>query len=135
MKTLTIKSGQNIPVHSSYSIEIDGNHIGKIKAGATEYFDINENASSIVVKMQGVKSNSIDISENTHHFLMINSKKQLVNGYVFSAIFFIISLCITFLFSLNLELNAMINFALAIILYILFKKSKLNTLQLALIKK
>ena len=74
----------NIPIHSSYIVEVDGEKIGLMKAGETKYFDIEENAATLLVKMQGAKSNSVDISENAHHSLVINSKKQILNNLLFT---------------------------------------------------
>ena len=134
MKTLTLKSAQNIPAHYSYAVEVDGVKIGLLKAGETEYFDIEENATSILVRMQGAKSNSIDISENTHQCLIINSKKLLIYNYLFSGVFLIITFIILFSTNFSLEINAAINISIAIMLYLIFKKSKFSCLQISLIK-
>lgn len=134
MKTLTIKSAQNIPIHSSYIVEVDGEKIGLMKAGATEYFDVDENAKTISVKMQGAKSNSVDISENAHHSLVINSKKQILNNLLFTLSFFAISFGINYYVRLQLEYLVMIQIVLAFLIYTVYKKTKFNNLQLSLLK-
>ena len=116
MKTLTIKSAQNVPIHSSYIVEVDGEKIGLMKAGETKYFDIEENAATLKVRMQGAKSNSVDISENTHHSVIINSKKQILNNLLFTLIFFAISFAINYYVRLQLEYLVMIQIVLAFLI-------------------
>ena len=134
MKTLTIKTAQNIPILSSYIIEVDGKKIGLLKPGETAYFDIEEDAQSIIAKMQGAKTNPVDISENTHHSLMINSKKQILTNYILLFIFLILSFLINYYINLEFMYLMMMQIILAFILYTIFKKSKFNTLKLTLIK-
>ena len=134
MKTLTIKSAQNIPIHSSYIVELDGEKIGLTKAGETKYFDIEENAATLMVRMQGAKSNSVDISENTHHSVIINSKKQILNNLLFTLSFFAISFGVNYYVKLQLEYLVMIQIVLAFLIYTMYKKTKFNNLQLTLLK-
>ncbi len=134
MKTLTIKSAQNVPIHSSYIVEVDGEKIGLMKAGETKYFDIAENTATLMVRMQGAKSNSVDISENTHHSLIINSKKQILNSLLFTLSFFAISFAINYYVRLQLEYLVMIQIVLAFLIYTVYKKTKFNNLQLSLLK-
>ena len=134
MKTLTIKTAQNIPIHSSYIIEVDGKKIGLLKPGETAYFDIEEDAKSIVAKMQGAKTNTVDISENHHHALVVNNKKQLLNNYIFLFIFLILSFGINYYINLEFMYLMMIQIIVAFILYTIFKKTKLNALELSLMK-
>lgn len=134
MKTLTIKTAQNIPIHSSYIIEVDDKKIGLLKPGETGYFDIEVDAKSIVAKMQGAKSNPVDISGNQHHALIIDSKKQILNNLIFSMSFLALSLIINFYLKLKLEYLVMIQISIGLLLYILYKKTKFNTLKLTLIK-
>lgn len=134
MKTLTIKSAQNVPIHSSYIVEVDEEKIGLMKAGETKYFDIAENAATLMVRMQGAKSNSVDISENTHHSLIINSKKQILNSLLFTLSFFAISFAINYYVRLQLEYLVMIQIVLAFLIYTVYKKTKFNNLQLSLLK-
>ena len=134
MKTLTIKTAQNIPIHSSYIIEVDGKKIGLLKPGETGYFDIDEDAKSIVAKMQGAKTNTLDISENQHHALMIDAKKLIFNNLFFFIIIFGLSFGLNYFLNLDLEYFALMQLALGLIFYLLFRKTKLNTLKLTLIK-
>ena len=134
MKTLTIKSAQNVPIHSSYIVEVDGAKIGLMKGGETKYFDIAENAATLMVRMQGAKSNSVDISENTHHSLIINSKKQILNSLLFTISFIAISFAINYYVRLQLEYLVMIQIVLAFLIYTVYKKTKFNNLQLSLLK-
>ena len=134
MKTLTIKTAQNIPIHSSYIIEVDGKKIGLLKPGETGYFDIEDDAKSIIAKMQGAKTNLVDISENTHHALIINSKNQILNGLFFSILFLALSFMINYFLKLTFENLMMLQIALGFLLYLLFKKTKLNALKLTLMK-
>lgn len=135
MKTITIKSSQNIPVHSSFIIKVDDKKIGLVKVGSTEYFEIQENAKKIVATLQGAKTNAVDISENKHHFLIIDSKKQILNNLIFALSFLALSFGINFYLKLELEYRVMIQIILAFILYALYKKTKFNNLQLSLIEK
>lgn len=134
MKTLTIKSAQNVPIYYSYIVEVDGEKIGSMKAGETKYFDIEENAATLMVRMQGAKSNSVDISENTHHSIIINSKKQFLNSLLFTLSFFAISFAINYYVRLQLEYLVMIQIVLAFLIYTVYKKTKFNNLQLSLLK-
>lgn len=135
MKTLTIKAAQNIPILSSYIIEVDGKKIGLLKPGETAYFDIEEDAKSIVAKMQGAKTNFVDISENIHYSLIINYKKQVLNSVLLFIAFLLLCFGINYYIKLELMYLIMIQIVLAFILYTIFKKTRLNTLQLSLIKK
>lgn len=83
MKTLTIKTAQNIPIHSSYIIEVDGKNIGSVKPGSTEYFEIREQAKNLTVRTRNAESKTIEISEDRHHLIIINTKRKFANSFSF----------------------------------------------------
>lgn len=132
MKTLTIKTTQNIPTYPSYTIEVDGKKIGEMKAGTTAHFEIEENAQKIIAKLQGSKTEILDISENRYHLLIIDYKKQLFQTFILLGVFLIVSQAMTFLFRLPIHYNMMINVGIALILYFIYKKSSFNGIKISI---
>ncbi|MFC6269211.1 hypothetical protein [Frigoriflavimonas asaccharolytica] len=132
MKTLTIKTAQNIPTYPSYIIEVDGKKIGEMKAGTTAYFDVDENSKSILAKLQGSRTEILDISANRHHLLIIDYKKELIQTFILVGIFLLLSQGMTFLFQLQIHYNMLINVTLAGMLYLIFKKTSFNGMKISI---
>ena len=132
MKTLTIKTAQNVPAYASYNIYVDEEKIGTLKPSSTAYFEIEDDAKSIIAKMQGSKTETLDISENRHHLLIIDCKKQLIHGYILTGIFLIVSLSMTFFLKSDLEFNFLINLGIFGLLYFIYKKTSFNGIKISI---